>query len=44
MKQIVPELCVLRGLPPYAINIYLLGDVLRPRGTDPSGSEMPGVS
>ncbi len=44
MHPIVPELFVLRGFPPYAINVYLLGDVLRPLGTDASGSEMPGGS
>ena len=44
MLQIVPELFVLRGFPPDAINVYLLGDVLRPLGTGPSGSQMPGVS
>ena len=32
MHQIVPDLFVLRGLPPNAINVYLMGDVLLDAG------------
>ena len=28
MHEIVPDLFVLRGFPLYAINVYLMGDVL----------------
>ena len=37
MHQIVPDLFVLRGFPPYAINVYLMGDVLLDAGTRYAG-------
>ncbi len=37
MQQIVPDLFVLRGFPPYAINVYLMGDVLLDAGTRYAG-------
>ncbi len=37
MHQIVPDLSVLRGFPPYAINVYLMGDVLLDAGTRYAG-------
>lgn len=37
MQQIVPDLFVLRGFPPYAINIYVMGDVLLDAGTRYAG-------
>ncbi len=33
MKQLTDDLFVLEGFPPYAINVYLLGDVLVDAGT-----------
>jgi glyoxylase-like metal-dependent hydrolase (beta-lactamase superfamily II) len=40
MHQIVPALFVLRGLPPYAINVYLMGDVLLDAGTRYAGTRI----
>ena len=37
MQPIVPDLFVLRGFPPYAINVYLMGDVLLDAGTRYAG-------
>ena len=33
MKQLASEICMLRGLPPNAINVYVAGDVLIDAGT-----------
>jgi glyoxylase-like metal-dependent hydrolase (beta-lactamase superfamily II) len=33
VKQLAPDLYLLNGLPPYAINVYLMGDVLVDAGT-----------
>ena len=37
MKQLAPDLWMLRGFPPNGINIYLVGDVLVDAGTRHSG-------
>jgi hydroxyacylglutathione hydrolase len=33
LKQLADDLCILDGFPPYAINVYLMGDVLVDAGT-----------
>jgi hydroxyacylglutathione hydrolase len=33
MKQLADDLFILDGLPPYAINVYLIGDVLLDAGS-----------
>ena len=37
MKQVAPDLWMLSGFPPNAINVYLMGDVLVDAGTRHSG-------
>ncbi len=33
MKQLIDDVYILEGFPPYAINVYLLGEVLVDAGT-----------
>lgn len=40
MHEIVPDLYLLRGFPPYAINVYLMGDVLLDAATRYAGARI----